>query len=91
MPTSCQLALYPLRTEALTPAIDTALAVLHRHPVTVAPGDLSTLVTGEPAEVFDAVRDAYVAANTVADCVLVATFSDACPSPATSERARGDT
>lgn len=85
MPTSCQFALYPLRTPDLGPAIDAALAALGPHPVTVAPGELSTLVTGEAAAVFDAVRDAYLAAEALGGCVLVATFSNACPVPAASD------
>ena len=78
----CQFSLYPLRVEHLSPTIDTALAAIADRGLSVTAGPLTSTAFGPAETVFAALRDAYTAAVEHGDCILTATFSNACPQPA---------
>lgn len=76
---SAQVSLYPLRTPHLSSAIDAALEILGASGLLVEPGCMSTVVTGDIDQVFNALRTALQRATDVGEVVMLATFSNACP------------
>ena len=76
---AAQVSLYPIREPTLTPAIMEALAVFRRHGLEVVPGSMSTVVTGDDADVFSALQDVYRQNAARGDVVLVVTLSNSCP------------
>jgi len=81
---SAQVSLYPLRQEAVGPAIDKALRIFHDYGLDVTPGPMSTLVSGDDETIFAALQEAFRIAASDGEIVMVATFSNACPLPAHS-------
>jgi uncharacterized protein YqgV (UPF0045/DUF77 family) len=81
MALTAQVSLYPLRQPHLAPAIDKALDVFHCHGLAVAPGTMSSLITGEDETVFAALKEAFQAVSQQGDVVMVVTLSNACPLP----------
>jgi uncharacterized protein YqgV (UPF0045/DUF77 family) len=79
-PISAQVSLYPLRRSGLGPAIAEAIEVFRARGLEVRPGTMSTLVTGEPGAVFDALKASFQSAAAVGDVVMVVTLSNCCPS-----------
>jgi uncharacterized protein YqgV (UPF0045/DUF77 family) len=79
MRVSAQISLYPLRQQSLSPVIDEAVQEFRRPDLDVQPGPMSTRVSGEEAEVFDAMRQAFLKSAARGDVVMVATVSQACP------------
>jgi uncharacterized protein YqgV (UPF0045/DUF77 family) len=77
--TSAQISLYPLRQESIGDVIAHALAACDRHHVELIPGPTSTVIRGTADQVFEALRDAYDAACSHGDAVLVVAISNACP------------
>ena len=86
MHVSAQVSLYPLGQGDLRPAIEAALRAFNVEDLEYQPGSMSTLVTGDVAAVFAALRDAFDAAAEHGGTVMVATVSNACP-PHRSRRA----
>ncbi len=78
---TAQVSLYPLRQEHLSPAIDAALARWRERGLEVQPGAMSTLIAGDEAAVWEALRDAFAAATAYGETVMVVTVSNACPWP----------
>ena len=76
---SAQVSLYPLGQEDLSPAIDEALNIFRYHDLKVTPGSMSSLVSGDDAVVFSALREAFQRAAKDSRVVMVTTFSNACP------------
>ena len=76
---AAQVSLYPLRQEALSPAIDEALQISRDHGLDVESGAMSTTITGDAAAIFAALQEAFLRATEQGEVVLVATFSNACP------------
>lgn len=76
---SAQVSVYPLRQESLAPGIRVVTDALERAGLSVQPGPMSTLVVGEAAAVFDALRDGFAAAASQGHLVMTATVSNACP------------
>jgi uncharacterized protein YqgV (UPF0045/DUF77 family) len=81
MTASAQIAIYPLRQEHLTPAIDTVSQALRDHGLQPETGPMSTYVIGEDEAVFAALRDAFAKASATGHVVLTVTVSNACPIP----------
>ena len=77
--TSAQVSLYPLGREDLSPSGDQVLAIFQEHDLAVRPGPMSTLILGDDAAVFGALREAYCRLAGQGRLVLVATVSNACP------------
>jgi uncharacterized protein YqgV (UPF0045/DUF77 family) len=78
---SCQLSLYPLGTEDLSPAIEAAVEELRRLGLAVEVGPMSTYVTGEDDAVFRGIRNAFAAVAGRGQVVMTITLSNACPIP----------
>ncbi|MFW5868586.1 MAG: YkoF family thiamine/hydroxymethylpyrimidine-binding protein [Armatimonadota bacterium] len=76
---SAQIALYPLRTAHLGPAIDAFADVLRNAGLRVEPGPMSTLVVGEADALFAALQSGFEAASAEAEVVMQVTVSNACP------------
>lgn len=83
---SIQLSLYPLRQSDLRPAIEAALEAFRTRQLDVTTGPMSTLIVGESDVVFEALREAFVAADAVGDIVMITSISNCCPLPSPSER-----
>jgi tRNA-Thr(GGU) m(6)t(6)A37 methyltransferase TsaA len=82
---TAQVSLYPLGQPQLAPAIDKALEVFRQHGLEVTPGPMSSLVSGDSANIFKALQRALQRAAEESEVVMVTTFSNACPTPARSE------
>lgn len=77
-----QFSLYPLGRDDLSPVIDDAVETFRAAGLSVEPGTMSSVVAGEDAAVFTALGEAYRRAAGKDRVVMVATLSNACPSPA---------
>ena len=80
---TAQVSIYPLRQTSVSDAISGALAAFRATDVEVHPGAMSTVIVGKEDAVFTALREGYRAARMQGDVVMVATLSNACPTPAT--------
>ncbi|MFQ6059512.1 MAG: YkoF family thiamine/hydroxymethylpyrimidine-binding protein, partial [Anaerolineae bacterium] len=56
---AAQVSLYPLRQQSLSPAINEALRIFREHGLDVQPGVMSTVITGDDADVFAALQEAF--------------------------------
>lgn len=79
MLTSAQISIYPLRQERLSPAVQAVSEALEARGLRAEVGPMSTLVTGEAAEVFDALQEAFAKAAASGHVVMTVTLSNACP------------
>jgi len=79
MDVSAQISLYPLRQERLSPAIREMQNVLAAAGLDVAPGPMSTLVTGEAGTLFDTLKASFLRAAATGHVVMTVTVSNACP------------
>jgi tRNA-Thr(GGU) m(6)t(6)A37 methyltransferase TsaA len=82
---AAQVSLYPLRQEALSPAIDEALQIFRDHGLDVESGAMSSLITGDDATVFAALQEAFRRVAGQGHVVMLVTFSNACPIPSKTE------
>ena len=78
---SAQIAIYPLRQERLTPAVEAVGHALLDHGLQAESGPMSTYVVGEDEVVFAALRDAFARASGTGHVVMTVTVSNACPIP----------
>jgi uncharacterized protein YqgV (UPF0045/DUF77 family) len=76
---AAQVALYPLRQERLTPAIEALGQALGEAGLAFTVGSMSTLVTGEADRVFDGLRAGFLRAAASGHVVMTVTVSNACP------------
>ena len=79
MDISAQVSLYPLRQDHLSPAIREMQDALTAAGLDITPGPMSTLVTGDGAAVFDALKISFLRAAATGHVVMTATISNACP------------
>jgi uncharacterized protein YqgV (UPF0045/DUF77 family) len=79
MGVSAQVSVYPLGQHDLTPAIDAAWKAFESRGVTYEAGRMSTILEGDEGEVFEALREAFVAASAEGGTVMVVTVSNCCP------------
>jgi uncharacterized protein YqgV (UPF0045/DUF77 family) len=84
---AAQISLYPLGRNHLGPAIREAIATLRTYRLEVQPGAMSTMITGDDAEVFDALRHVFARLAVQGPVVMTLAVSNACPLPATQEAA----
>jgi tRNA-Thr(GGU) m(6)t(6)A37 methyltransferase TsaA len=82
---AAQVSLYPLRQEALSPAIDEALQIFREHGLDVESGAMSTMIIGDDTAVFAALQEAFRRVAGQGHVVMVVTFSNACPIPGKKE------
>jgi len=83
---TAQASLYPLRQEHLGQAIDSAIDLWRSRGLEVVPSAMSTLIAGEGRVLWAALRDAFTAAATQGETVMVVTLSNACPWPAQDDK-----
>lgn len=81
MTISVQLAIYPLRQERLSPAVEAVQRALRDHGLQPVSGPMSTYVVGEDQVVFAALQDAFARASGMGHVVMAVTLSNACPIP----------
>lgn len=81
MAASAQIAIYPLRQERLTPAVEAVQQALRDSGVQVQPGPMSTYVVGEDHAIFAALQEAFARASATGHVVMTVTLSNACPIP----------
>jgi uncharacterized protein YqgV (UPF0045/DUF77 family) len=79
MSVSAQIAIYPLRQERLTPAVETVGRVLRDHGLLAEQGPMSTYVVGEDQAIFAALQEAFARASETGHVVMTLTLSNACP------------
>ena len=79
MTISAQIAVYPLRQERLTPAVDAVRTALAAKGLAPQIGPMSTMVTGEADTVFAALGEAFERAAAAGHVVMTITVSNACP------------
>jgi uncharacterized protein YqgV (UPF0045/DUF77 family) len=82
---SAQVSIYPLKQDKLSPAIDAVLESFRKHGIESRTGTMSTTVWGDDAKVFAALLDAFRAAASLGETVMVTTISNACPLPQEDE------
>ena len=81
MAISVQIAIYPLRQERLTPAVEAVQQALRDSGLRPEAGPMSTYVVGEDRVVFAALQEAFARASSVGHVVMTLTLSNACPIP----------
>lgn len=79
---SVQIAVYPLRQDRLTPAVEAVQQALRDHGLNPDPGPMSTYVAGEEKAVFAALQEAFARASEAGHVVMTVTLSNACPTAA---------
>lgn len=79
MVVSAQISLYPLRQDRLSPPIREMQEALAAAGLDVTPGPMSTMVVGDGAAVFDALKESFMRAAATGHVVMTATVSNACP------------
>ncbi|MBW2423646.1 MAG: thiamine-binding protein [Deltaproteobacteria bacterium] len=79
-PIRAELSIYPLRQEALSPAIDAAVRALRDAGLEPLVGGMSTTVQGDRSTLFAALDRAFEAASEGGDVVMTIHVSNACPS-----------
>jgi uncharacterized protein YqgV (UPF0045/DUF77 family) len=79
MTVSAQIAIYPLRQERLTPAVEAVRQALRDNGLRAEPGPMSTYVVGEDQAIFAALQEAFARASGLGHVVMTVTLSNACP------------
>jgi tRNA-Thr(GGU) m(6)t(6)A37 methyltransferase TsaA len=82
---TAQISVYPLGETSLSPVINQALCTLREHGLAVEAGIMSSLVGGDDDVVFAALKAAFHQIAAQGPVVIVATFSNACPTTEASE------
>ncbi len=79
MNVQAEISLYPLRTADLGNAIEAFIRDLKAAGLTVQPGNMSSIVSGDVSAVFSTMGAAFAAAAEDSQVVLVMKVSNACP------------
>jgi uncharacterized protein YqgV (UPF0045/DUF77 family) len=79
MQISAQIALYPLRQEKISPAIEEAWNILEENQLDLNKGKMSSVVSGEVDKVFNAIKEIFQRSAEKGPTVLAVTFSNTCP------------
>lgn len=74
-----QVSIYPLRQRELSPAIEAAWRVFEERGIDLKKGTMSTVLSGEPTEVFAALQEAFERVAESGGVSMVVTISNACP------------
>jgi uncharacterized protein YqgV (UPF0045/DUF77 family) len=90
MTVQAEISLYPLRTQGLGRAVGSFLGELKAAGLTVTPGNMSSIVSGEGDAVFSTVGTAFKAAAESGQVVLIMKVSNACPPGDTMEGINAD-
>ncbi|MEW6568374.1 MAG: cupin domain-containing protein [Chloroflexota bacterium] len=81
LPVTAQVSLYALRQEHLGPSIERAIGIWRSAGLEVEPGPMSTLLVGDDAQLWPALRQAFATAARDGEAVMSVTVSNACPRP----------
>ena len=81
MTIAAQIAVYPLRQEHLSPAIDVVMGTLTARGLSPQVGPMSTIVTGDLDVVLGALGEAFAHVAATGHVVMTVTLSNACPVP----------
>lgn len=84
-----ELSLYPLKTKELASSIEAFLRALDRKGISIDPGPMSTVISGESWPVFRAISKSFEKLAKREDLVLIAKFSNACPLSRKENRSNG--
>ena len=76
---AAQVSIYPLRQQGLSPAIDKALGIFRQHGLEVAPGVMSSVVSGDDEALFAAIKEVFQQTSEQGEVVMIITISNACP------------
>ena len=76
---SAQVSVYTLGSQDLSRAVSQTLDTFRERGLTITPGSMSSIVVGDVDAVFDSMKEAYISLARQGPCVVVATFSNACP------------
>ena len=91
MTIQAELSLYPLGTDSISTVIDEFLHGLAHPGITVFPGAMSTVISGELGDVFRVVSECFKKAARIHEVVLVVKYSNGCPEcKSGSPRAAGE-
>jgi uncharacterized protein YqgV (UPF0045/DUF77 family) len=77
-----QISVYPLRQDAVGPAVEAAIQAAASTGVTTRVQNLSTLLQGDEDAVFAALRAAFDAARAYGSTIMIATLSTGVPDDA---------
>ena len=76
---SIQVSLYPLGEQDITEWIFRFLGIFEKHGLNYDLGGMSTVITGDTAQVFAALEEAYRVSAESGNFVVVCTMSNAVP------------
>ncbi len=79
MKIQAEVSLYPLRTNELSGPIDAFYRSMSRKGVDLELSSMSTLISGDSAQVFEAIQSAFSEVAEEYQVVLVLKLSNACP------------
>ena len=79
MPIAAQVSIYPLREGRLSPSINRALDVFRAQGLEVAPGAMSSVISGDDEALFAALKEVFRQTSEEGEVVMVVTLSNACP------------
>ena len=79
MDVEAEVSLYPLGQKELGPAVKAFIETLRSCGCQVKVGDMSSLVTGDSEQVFDALRQADERAASQGGCALIVKACNVCP------------
>ena len=79
MKIQAELSLYPLKEPQVSPFIDGFLNLIEQTDLSISTGPMSTIISGEREDVFQAVSDAFAKTADQCQVVLIVKFSNACP------------
>lgn len=88
MNVAAQVSLYPLRQAQPAPSIEEAIRVFRDQGVSVQPGPMSTVISGDEVAVFESLKAAFSRAASLGDVVMTVTLSNACPMSAVGRETR---
>jgi uncharacterized protein YqgV (UPF0045/DUF77 family) len=74
-----EISLYPLKSESLDEPVKSFVAQLSQAPLDVETGRMSTVISGELKETFDALAESFTQVAEQYAVVLVIKLSNACP------------
>ena len=86
MNVQAEVSLYPLRTHEIGNAIARFAECLRRPGLDLEVGPMNSRISGEPREVFDALRDAFMRLAEEHHVVLTVKASNACPEDVAPEQ-----
>jgi uncharacterized protein YqgV (UPF0045/DUF77 family) len=81
MTASAQIAIYPLRQDRLSPAVEAVRHALTEAGLHTETGPMSTMVVGDSDAIFAALAHAFADAAVLGHVVMTVTVSNACPIP----------